>query len=116
MVNGPIGAARLTSMLLLTLALAACSSESAAKSVTCNEWVESALKSDKVDYPGDLLEAYDMDRYSINNTMGLTSALLDYCGDPITAVEGKARRNGNSPIDNAVDWEEVKRTGNWPTS
>ncbi|MGD9516840.1 hypothetical protein [Mycolicibacterium austroafricanum] len=94
--------------------LTSCSSDAEAMNVTCNEWA-TADSGDQDAIQGALLDAHDLERYAVGNNVGLFASLLEFCGDPNLAKEkGSARKNGTQPINNAVDWDALERSGKWP--
>jgi hypothetical protein len=88
---------------------------SGASAVTCNEYVAADFNK-QGDIDRDLLKSHDLEGLSMDNTMGLTSALEDFCGSTLMGhKEGRAERNGSRPIDDAVNWQQVKNSGSWPS-
>ncbi|MDP9905606.1 hypothetical protein [Arthrobacter bambusae] len=82
-----------------TILLSGCNS---AGSMTCDQYAAQSFN-DRQNTERALLSAHDLDQNSIGNTVGLLNALNSYCGVSGLGSE-KARQNGSSTLDKAVNW------------
>jgi hypothetical protein len=84
--------------------LAGCSDPGA---ITCDEYAAQPFSERKKTEKA-LLEAHNLETLNLNNTLGLQTALSNFCG--VYGFQGmdKARSNGSKPIDTAVNWASNK--------
>lgn len=83
------------------------------KSITCDEYSQKPYGPESIGGPGrttdmsNLLEAHGLDGFNTSLVSKVEKAITACCGQ--TSLKGgvKAKRNNNSPIDNAVDWSTL---------
>ena len=99
---GPIASAR---VLGLTALVALCSTgcQTSPTDVTCDEFAQQS-HGDQGSTIRDLLEAHRLEPMDTGNVIGLSTALMTWCGLS-TFGGGAADVHGSQPIDGAVDWD-----------
>ncbi|WP_280501168.1 hypothetical protein [Nocardia farcinica] len=80
------------------------------REVTCSEFAAMSFD-EQNDTLDDLLSAHDLETLSASNAVGVRQRVDSFCGTNGSSSEigGRAGRNGDSSIDDAVDWE----SGTW---
>lgn len=78
----------------------ACSSSSA-DDITCSEFAE-LDSDDRMGVVYDILDEHDLAKPDPGNLVGISSAIVSYCG-------AGASKHPDEPINNAVDWESDTR-------
>ncbi|MCW2510978.1 MAG: hypothetical protein JWR11_20 [Mycobacterium sp.] len=105
-----------SSAAVIMLSVTGCSAleGSSATTATCDDYVAADFHQ-QGDMQRSLLKAHDLDDLSIDNALGLTTALEDYCGSSLVGHQGgHAQQHGSARIDQAVNWTQVASAGRWP--
>ena len=76
-------------------------SSSSAEDITCSEFAE-LDSDDRMGVVYDMLDEYDLAKPDPGNLVGISSAIVSYCG-------AGASKHPDEPINNAVDWESDTR-------
>lgn len=97
-------AAFLALLAIASTSLVGCSDPGA---TTCDEYA-ALSRGERQKTEKALLEAHNLETRNLDNMLGLSEALSNYCGVNSLKGNDKARSNGSNSLEKAVNWSAKK--------